>query len=286
MRLKECRRASKQTMGHWDPSLPVTSSEEPAWTLEAEECYQDAMRALLAAGIPFVVGGAFAVHRHTGVWRPTKDLDIFLTAAHIPEAFAHLERAGFKTNVEDPVWLAKARRGKHFVDLITGVGNASLVVTEDWISRGLPEEVLGVDCMVQAPEELLASKTFVAFRERFDGADVVHLIKACGEGMDWNRALLLMGEHWELLYWSLVLFAYVYPARTDVVPEAIWIALSERLNERVRNPDKAAAFRGSLVDPRMFAIDVEEWGERNLYEEYCASHPCLLQFETKNGSGE
>ena len=244
------------------------------------------MRALQGAGIPFVVGGAFAVHRHTGVWRPTKDLDIFLTAGHIPEAFAHLERAGFQTNVEDPVWLAKARRGQYFVDLITGVGNASLVVTEEWIRRGLPEEVLGVPCMVQAPEELLASKTFVAFRERFDGADVVHLIKACGGDLDWNRALLLMGEHWELLYWSLVLFAYVYPARADVVPEAIWTALSERFNQRVRHPDKDAPFRGSLVDPRMFAIDVEEWGERNLYEEYCAGHPCLLHFENTNGSKE
>ena len=137
-----------------------------------------------------------------------------MTAAHIPEAFAHLERAGFTTSIEDPVWLAKARRGRAFVDLITGVGNASLFVEEDWISRGLPEVVLGIPCMVLAPEECLATKTFVAFRERFDGADVVHLIKACGEQMDWNRAARLMGDHWELLYWSLVLYAYVYPART------------------------------------------------------------------------
>ncbi len=273
-------------MGHWDPSLPVTSSEEPAWTLEAEECYQDALRTLLASGIPFVVGGAFAVHRHTGVWRPTKDLDLFLTAGHIPEAFAHLERAGFTTSIEDPVWLAKARRGRAFVDLITGVGNASLFVEEDWISRGLPEVVLGIPCMVLAPEECLATKTFVAFRERFDGADVVHLIKACGQQMDWNRVLGLMGDHWELLYWSLVLYAYVYPARTDMVPDAVWVELTQRFTGRVRQPDKTAPFRGSLVDPRMFAIDTEEWGERNLYEEYCASHPCLLRIEDPTGSEE
>jgi hypothetical protein len=273
-------------MGHWDPRLPVTSSEEPAWTLEAEECYQDALGALLAGGIPFVVGGAFAVHRHTGVWRPTKDLDFFLEASRIPEAFSLLERAGFTTGIEDPVWLAKAKRGTYFVDLITGGGNASLVVEETWIRRGLPEVVLGIPCMVQAPEECLASKAFVAFRERFDGADVVHLIRACGERMDWNRVLLLMGEHWELLYWSLVLFAYVYPARTDVVPEAVWVGLTQRFTERVRNPDKNAPFRGSLVDPRMFAIDVEEWGERNLYEDYCGSHPCLLRLENSIGSEE
>ena len=273
-------------MGHWDPRLPVTSSEEPAWTFEAEECYQDALHVLLDGRVPFVVGGAFAVHRHTGVWRPTKDLDFFLEAKDIPAAFALFERAGFKTAIEDPVWLAKARRGRYFIDLITGVGNASLVVAEDWISRGIPEVVLGIPCMVQAPEECLASKTFVAFRERFDGADVVHLIRACGEQMDWNRVLVLMGDHWQLLYWSLVLFAHVYPARTDVVPEAVWVGLTQRFTDCVRNPDKTAPFRGSLVDPRMFSIDVEEWGERNLYEEFCAAHPCLLSYEKSNGREE
>ncbi|KAA6457983.1 nucleotidyltransferase family protein [Acidobacteria bacterium AB60] len=266
-------------MGHWDPSLPITSSEEPAWTREAEECYRDAIRTLLRADVPFVVGGAFAVHRHTGVWRPTKDLDIFLVPARIPDAFACLQAEGFVTSVEDPVWLAKARRGHAFVDLITGVGNASLVVTEDWISRGQREIVLGVPCTVLPPEECVASKTFVAFRERFDGADVVHLIKACGPQMDWDRVLQLMDGHWELLYWSLVLYAYVYPARADQVPASVWEELTRRFAERVRHPDRNAPFRGSLVDPRMFAIDVEEWGERNLYQEFCSSHPCRMAKE-------
>jgi hypothetical protein len=29
----------------------------------------------------------------------------------------------------------------------------------------------------------------------------------------------------------------------------------------------------------MFAIDVNEWGERDLYREYRESHPCLLRIE-------
>lgn len=144
--------------------------------------------------------------------------------------------------------------------------------------------MLGIPCKVLGPEECLASKTFVAFRERFDGADVVHLLKACGPKMDWELVLALMGDHWELLYWSLVLFAYVYPARTALVPENVWELLMRRFAERVRRPDVTAPFRGSLVDPRMFAIDVEEWGERNLYEEYCANHPCLLRYENSDGS--
>jgi hypothetical protein len=279
-------------MAHWDPRLPVTSSEEPAWTAEAEQTYKDALEALLAthpedgAPVPFVVGGAFAIHRHTGIWRTTKDIDFFLSPHHIPTAFKRLEQAGFETSVDDPVWLAKARRGEHFVDLITGVGNASLVVDSSWIDHGPPEIVLGIPCRVLGPEECIASKCFVAFRERFDGADVVHLIKACGPRLDWNRIMHLMGEHWQLLYWSLILYAYVYPAHTDAVPETLWRELTHRFSQQLVSPNRGAPFRGSLVDPRMFAIDVDEWGERNLYQEYCDNHPSLLRVENPVGSEE
>ncbi len=281
-------RASKQSMTHWDPRLPVTSSQEPAWTAEAEECYRAALRALLAPGpsVPFVVGGAFAIHRHTGIWRTTKDIDFFIEPHAVPEAFRRLQAAGFETNVEDPVWLAKAHRGEEFVDLITGVGNASLVIDSSWIERGLPEIVLGIPCRVLAAEECMATKVFVAFRERFDGADVAHLVRACGRTIDWERVLHLVGAHWELLYWSLILYAYIYPAHTDAVPDCVWRDLSQRFEQRLRQPDKNAPFRGSLVDPRMFAIDVDEWGERNLYQEYCDHHPARLAIEPSIGDNE
>jgi hypothetical protein len=291
-RLQARFRASNSSMAHWDPRLPVTSSEEPAWTIEAEETYRDALEALLAhhpvdgPPVPFVVGGAFAIHRHTGIWRTTKDIDFFLAPCDIPAAFQRLEESAFETAVEDPVWLAKAWRGKHFVDLITGVGNASLTVDRSWIDRGLAEIVLGVPCRVLGPEECIASKCFVAFRERFDGADIVHLLKACGRRLDWQRIFHLVGEHWELLYWSLILYAYVYPAHTDAVPEPVWRELTQRFTEQLGQPDRNAPFRGSLVDPRMFAIDVDEWGERNLYQEYCDNHPCLLRVENSVGSEE
>jgi hypothetical protein len=34
------------------------------------------------------------------------------------------------------------------------------------------------------------------------------------------------------------------------------------------HPNKGANFRGSLIDDKMFAIDVAEWGKRNILEEY------------------
>src|ERR1700735_5329796 len=169
--------------------LPVTSSTEPLWALEARECYRDVVQALEQARVPCAVGGAFAMHRHTGIWRATKDLDLLLVADDVPRALRQLNHAGFETHIEDPVWLAKATRGDYFVDLITGVGNASLIVDKSWIERASSDEILGVPCKILALEEMIASKAFVSRRERFDGSDVVHLIRACGPQIDWNRLL-------------------------------------------------------------------------------------------------
>ena len=271
-------------MGSEDPQLPSTSSVEPEWAPEARECYVEALRTLLNPGISFVVGGAFAVHTYTGIWRPTKDLDLLLTARDLPDALERLQSRNFVTYVKDPVWLAKASKGDYFVDLITGIGNASLGVDSTWIDRGVPETVLGLPCRVLGVEELIVSKIFVAYRERFDGADVVHLIRSRGRSLDWHRLLQLTGSHWELLFSFLILFAYIYPAHTDEVPDQIWDDMTAWFTRQVKNPNRQAPFRGSLVDPRMFAIDVNEWGERNLYKEYCEHHPWLIQNHNSHGS--
>ena len=134
----------KGGMGSEDPQLPVTSSTEPDWPPEARACYRDALETLLDGGISFVVGGAFAVHTHTGIWRTTKDLDLLITVGELPKALDRLKEKGFQTHVKDPVWLAKAWCGDYFVDLITGIGNASLGVDDTWIQRAVPK--LCLDC--------------------------------------------------------------------------------------------------------------------------------------------
>jgi hypothetical protein len=232
---------------------------------------------LQRAGIPFAVGGAFALHEHTGIWRETKDLDILLEARCVPDALTSLEQMGFQTRIEDPIWLAKAIRGGYFVDLITALGNAVMVVDAVWIQRSIPYQLFGVPCRVLNAEEIIASKVFVSHRERFDGADVAHLIRCRGRRLDWDRIQQLMNDHWEMLLWSLTFFAYVYPAHIDLVPERVWKSLLGRFEELVRNPPANVPFRGTLIDPNMFAIDVNEWGERDLYREYCERHPCLLK---------
>src|SRR5262249_3435470 len=158
------------------------------------------------------------------------------------------------------VWLAKAHRGAYFVDFIAGMSNGVITVDASWIERSLPATIVGVDTRVLAPEELIASKLFVTRRERFDGADIAHVIYASSGKLQWDRILELAGEHWELVLWNLVLFRYVYPARSAYVPQSVWQDLLRRFSDAVRSPDLQARFRGSLIDHKMFAIDVEEWG--------------------------
>jgi hypothetical protein len=214
------------------------------------------------------VAGAFALQEHTGIFRDTKDLDVFLTPENAAVALKSLREEGFDCEICDPVWLFKAHRNAFFVDLITGMSNAVIVVEDSWIFRARPAVVHGVRTRVLGPEELLASKLFVTRRERFDGADIAHVIYGTHGKLDWQRILQLVGEHWEILFWALVLFRYVYPAQTQYIPRNVWQDLMARFQDAVLHPDPTAKFRGSLIDDKMFAIDVKEWGLENLMQEY------------------
>lgn len=246
---------------------PKTSSLPSEGPREQVELFHDVLQVLENNRVPYAVSGAFALQQHTGICRFTKDLDLFVTAQASAAAMKCLELAGMECEVTDPVWLSKARRDGFFVDLITGMSNGVITVEDSWIERAYPAVVYGVLTRVLAPEELVASKIFVARRERFDGVDIAHIIYGTQGRFDWDRELQLVGEHWEMLFWNLVLFRYSYPAHSHLVPDKIWLELLSRFEHEIRNRDPHADFRGSLVDDNMFAIDVNEWRMANLVGE-------------------
>ena len=57
------------------------------------------------------------------------------------------------------------------------------------------------------------------------------------------------------------------PAQTDYVPREVWNDLLRRSQDDLESPTPRRHFRGSLLDDKMFAIDVDEWGMRYLLEE-------------------
>ena len=250
-----------------EEDLPKTSSQPSEEPKEQVELFRDVLLALENSRVPYAVSGAFALRHHTGICRFTKDLDLFVTAANCAAALQCLQQAGMETWIKDPVWLAKASRDGFFVDLITGMSNGLITVEDSWVERACPAVVYGVKTRVLAPEELVASKIFVARRERFDGADIAHIIYSTYGSFDWNREMELVGEHWEMLLWALVLYRYSYPAQSHHVPAKIWRELLRRFEKEIREHNPQAPFRGSLVDDNMFAIDVNEWDMANLLEE-------------------
>jgi Nucleotidyl transferase of unknown function (DUF2204) len=250
--------------------LPVTSSFEPEYAEQERRLYREVLLLLNELGVPYAVSGAFALQHHTGIWRDTKDLDLFLTSENVGPALVGLQAAGFECKVWDPVWLAKAHQGDFFVDLITGMSNAVVVVDNSWIEHASPAMVVGVETKVLAAEELIASKIFVTRRERFDGADIAHVIYGTQGKLDWDRILQLADDNWEMVFWAVVLFRYIYPAQTTYVPGRVWDDLIGRFINAVKNPDPNARFRGSLIDENQFAIDVQEWQLDDILAEYRA----------------
>src|SRR5207248_4811578 len=112
------------------PKAAVSSSLPPAFAPEQERAFRDALKLMNDAGLPYAVSGAFALHEHTGIWRNTKDLDVFLPTEHLLRALEHLKQNGFDTEVRDPIWLGKAWRDGYFIDLITGMSNAIIQVEQ------------------------------------------------------------------------------------------------------------------------------------------------------------
>jgi Nucleotidyl transferase of unknown function (DUF2204) len=255
-----------------DVNLPVSSSDPPTFPPEQAQLFRDALRLMNRKHIRYAVSGAFALHEHTGIWRQTKDLDLFVPVDEVRHALDVAEEAGYAIEIKDPVWLAKIRQNGHFVDVISGMSNAVIRVDQSWIDRAVPSEVLGIPTRVLGAEELIASKIFVTRRERFDGADVAHLIYATRDMLKWDRVFELVGEHWEMLLWSLIFFRYVYPRHANEVPYRVWHELLQRFERDLIDPKIDAPFRGSLIDENMFAIDVKEWGLENEIERYRAEH--------------
>jgi hypothetical protein len=149
--------------------------------------YRAVLRTLRDAEIPFLIGGTYALARYTAIDRSTKDLDLMVRRRDWPAIARALREQHIYTRLPFPHWLGKALHGKSQVDVIFSGGNGLTKVDDEWIARGVPARVLGFNVDLSPPEELLWSKAFVMERERFDGADVLHLILAMVDDLDWRH---------------------------------------------------------------------------------------------------
>jgi hypothetical protein len=228
---------------------------------ETRGVYIGALEALRQADVAFLIGGAYALASYTGIVRDTKDLDVFLRRRDCERALDVLDAAGFTTELTFPHWLAKARAGDRVIDLIFSAGNGVAPVDDLWFAHAVPGRVLGVPVLLCPPEEIIWSKAFIMERERYDGADVAHLILACGRGLDWRRLLVRFGRRWRVLLSHLILFGFVYPGERAAIPDAVMGHLRHRLDrERARPEEGIRVCDGTLLSRQQYLLDVDERG--------------------------
>ena len=115
--------------------------------------------------------------------------------------------------------------------------------------------------MFLAPEELIWLKSYVQNRERFDGADINHVILKTGKNIDWKRLMDRMDQHWQILLAQIILFQFVYPADySGIIPRWLFDELIRRAHEHYELPETAdKVCRGPLIDQTQYAIDIKQW---------------------------
>src|SRR5437667_6601695 len=225
--------------------------------------HRRSVAALQAANVPFLIGGAYVVEAFAGVSRRTKDFDLYIRPRHVRAAMDALAGAGYKAEMTFPHWLAKAARGRDCVDLIFRAGNGLCEVDDSWFDRARDDELLGVPVKLCAPEEMIWMKAYIMERERFDGADIAHILRCCVAEIDWAHLVRRFGPDWRVLLSHLVLFGYIYPGERARIPAAIVEDLLTRLRSEARTAGSERLCRGTLLSRQQYLVDVQDWGFRD-----------------------
>src|SRR5574341_2258251 len=175
-------------------------------TSDRQHCfYRRVIEKINASAIPYLIGGGYALGLYLDSAREPKDLDIFLRRADVEAILTLLNEDGYKTELCFPHWLGKITCGEYCIDVIFSSGNGICEVDDVWFEHAIAGTVFNLPINICPPEEMIWTKAFVMERERYDGADVAHLLRACGKQIDWRRLLRRFEPHWRVLLSHLIL---------------------------------------------------------------------------------
>jgi hypothetical protein len=242
---------------------PLASAPASVLDEHTRDFYRHGLSLLDKNKLPYLVGGAYAFARYTGIERHTKDFDIFIRGSDFDRAAKILNQAGYQTELTFPHWLGKAVKGEDFIDIIFSAGNGVAAVDELWFEHSVPGRVLDMDVRLIPAEEMIWSKGLIMERERFDGADIAHVIHAVGDKLNWRRLILRYGQYWRALYAHLILFGFIYPSDRAKVPVWVMDELAHRLaKENGHNGDEKICY-GTIVSRQQYLIDIDLWGYKD-----------------------
>jgi predicted nucleotidyltransferase len=240
-------------------------SEEQNGKKDANAFYREALEILTEEKIPFILSGAFALRYYTGIYRDTKDMDVFCRPADHIRILKLFADKGYHTELTDARWLAKVFKGENFIDVIFDSVNNIWQIKPTWFERASEGELFGVNVKFIPPEELIWCKIYVQNRERYDGADLNHIILKCGKELDWERLYKYMDRHWQLLLGQIINFQFVYPAERDIIPRWLFDNLIKRAAEQYDHPASLEKVcQGPIIDQTQYRVDITDWGYKAL----------------------
>jgi hypothetical protein len=228
--------------------------------------YGDVLDVLREARIEVLVGGAFAHEHFTGISRDTKDLDLFLRERDLEAALNHLRAAGYQPQIKFSHWLAKVydADGVKFVDIIFNSGNGLCRVDDCWFERAPSGSVFGRPVKFCPLEETIWQKSFIMERERYDGADIAHLLHVHGENLDWQLLLDRFDGHWRILLNNIILYGYIYPNDRSRIPSWVQQHLLDRAGRETESDAPGPPVcAGTFLSRSQYQVDTERWGYRD-----------------------
>jgi hypothetical protein len=226
--------------------VPETISQEQ-WSV-----YQRVIAGSQAAGLRFAIGGGLAVGFYTGLWRESKDIDFYVLREDAGTLQKILTEAGLVDYYDqlpyDRAWIYRSIQDKIIVDVIWSMANHKNDVDETWIMCG-PEVTIGGETFrLVPPEEMIWAKLYVLQRDRSDWPDVLNMLYAQRQKLNWRHLLDRLGEDAPLLYSVLTIFRWMCPNLAQELPAWLWRELEKQYPKSLA-PDDCGR-RAELLDRR------------------------------------
>lgn len=228
----------------------------------AEQFYTELLDFLLEKNLPFMVGGTYAFSHYTGIERPTKDIDIVTTEKEYPRVLKILSENGYQTKLHELEfnWLAKVMKGEFFTDIMFAERNGLHKVDESWMQQARNGTILDRNVKLVPIEELIRSKAYIQNRDRYDGADVIHLILKQGKNVNWEILLQKMEPHWEILASYLFQFLFIYPSERKVIPDWVIETIMQKAKDRLSHPPTTDRITRGLLLSSDYEVGVSHFG--------------------------
>jgi hypothetical protein len=138
--------------------------------------------ALKADGVPFALGGGYALWAH-GAPEPVHDVDLVVAEEDVAAAVQSLDAAGFRIERPPEDWLFKAWWDDNLVDVLHKL--RGITVEPELVASAEEREVLGVRIPVLPPTPIMVAKLHSLSEHYGDFGAQLPAWRAVREQLDW-----------------------------------------------------------------------------------------------------